>query len=174
MCGFGCPYCCCWSMHLLSYSSGSAEGFSQADKAINSAIKTGRWVMLKNVHLAPSWLIQLEKKLHRSASSPSPLNWLAVLLLVSVPLPVYLAVVPLEGWLSFLVGSCPSWRVFIPPEGWLSLLKDGCISLFWFNFSHGFSYSAFCLLVFHTHWIVVREIWHSLFLNFSATVLLLR
>src|SRR5277367_5142645 len=23
-----------------------------------------RWVMLKNVHLAPQWLLQLEKKLH--------------------------------------------------------------------------------------------------------------
>jgi dynein heavy chain 1 len=43
---------------------GSAEGFSQADKTINSASKTGRWVMLKNVHLAPQWLVQLEKKLH--------------------------------------------------------------------------------------------------------------
>lgn len=28
------------------------------------ACKTGRWVMLKNVHLAPQWLVQLEKKLH--------------------------------------------------------------------------------------------------------------
>jgi len=45
-------------------TAGSAEGFSQADKAINSATKSGRWVMLKNVHLAPQWLVQLEKKLH--------------------------------------------------------------------------------------------------------------
>lgn len=51
---------------LLCDCLGSAEGFSQANKAINSAIKSGRWVMLKNVHLAPSWLVQLEKKLHRS------------------------------------------------------------------------------------------------------------
>ncbi|KAB0405288.1 hypothetical protein E2I00_000718, partial [Balaenoptera physalus] len=55
---------------------GSAEGFNQADKAINTAVKSGRpecpriqagkvrWVMLKNVHLAPGWLMQLEKKLH--------------------------------------------------------------------------------------------------------------
>lgn len=43
---------------------GSAEGFGLADQAISSAIKTGTWVMLKNVHLAPSWLGQLEKKLH--------------------------------------------------------------------------------------------------------------
>ena len=45
-------------------NAGSAEGFSQADKTINSAAKSGRWVMLKNVHLAPQWLVQLEKKLH--------------------------------------------------------------------------------------------------------------
>uniref|UniRef100_A0A914WXS1 AAA+ ATPase domain-containing protein n=1 Tax=Plectus sambesii TaxID=2011161 RepID=A0A914WXS1_9BILA len=43
---------------------GSAEGFTQADSAINSANKSGRWVLLKNVHLAPQWLGQLEKKLH--------------------------------------------------------------------------------------------------------------
>ena len=45
-------------------SLGSAEGFSLAEKAISSASKTGRWVLLKNVHLAPQWLVQLEKKLH--------------------------------------------------------------------------------------------------------------
>jgi dynein heavy chain 1 len=49
---------------ITSIAIGSAEGFSQADKAINSASKSGRWVMLKNVHLAPQWLVQLEKKLH--------------------------------------------------------------------------------------------------------------
>ena len=40
------------------------EGFNEADKAINSATKLGRWVMLKNVHLALQWLVGLEKKLH--------------------------------------------------------------------------------------------------------------
>lgn len=35
-----------------------------AEKAVNSASKSGRWVLLKNVHLAPQWLAQLEKKLH--------------------------------------------------------------------------------------------------------------
>jgi len=49
---------------MTAIAIGSAEGFSQADKAINSATKSGRWVMLKNVHLAPQWLVQLEKKLH--------------------------------------------------------------------------------------------------------------
>ncbi|SAL98745.1 hypothetical protein [Absidia glauca] len=47
-----------------SVAMGSAEGFTLADQAISLAIKNGNWVMLKNVHLAPSWLGQLEKKLH--------------------------------------------------------------------------------------------------------------
>ncbi|XP_069694728.1 dynein heavy chain, cytoplasmic isoform X3 [Periplaneta americana] len=49
---------------IASIAIGSAEGFNQADRAINLAVKSGRWVMLKNVHLAPQWLVQLEKKLH--------------------------------------------------------------------------------------------------------------
>lgn len=56
---------------LTSVAIGSAEGFSQADKMINSAVKSGRWVMLKNVHLAPQWLVQLEKKLHTLHPNPS-------------------------------------------------------------------------------------------------------
>ncbi|CAO1413898.1 unnamed protein product [Diamesa tonsa] len=47
-----------------SIAIGSAEGFNQAERAINMACKTGRWVLLKNVHLAPQWLVQLEKKMH--------------------------------------------------------------------------------------------------------------
>ena len=35
---------------------GSAEGYDIAQKAIDSASKEGFWVILKNVHLAPSWL----------------------------------------------------------------------------------------------------------------------
>lgn len=49
---------------LTSIAIGSAEGFNQADRAINMAVKSGKWVLLKNVHLAPQWLVQLEKKLH--------------------------------------------------------------------------------------------------------------
>ena len=49
---------------MTSIAIGSEEGFAQADKAINTASKNGRWVLLKNVHLAPSWLVTLEKKLH--------------------------------------------------------------------------------------------------------------
>ncbi|XP_076442165.1 cytoplasmic dynein 1 heavy chain 1-like isoform X5 [Babylonia areolata] len=56
---------------MTSIAIGSAEGFSQAEKAINSSGKSGRWVLLKNVHLAPQWLVQLEKKLHNLAPHPS-------------------------------------------------------------------------------------------------------
>lgn len=42
---------------------GSQEGFTLADQAIAQAARQGSWVMLKNVHLAPTWLGQLEKKL---------------------------------------------------------------------------------------------------------------
>ncbi|KAI8974487.1 dynein heavy chain [Pilobolus umbonatus] len=54
-----------------SVAMGSAEGFGLADQAISTAIKTGYWVMLKNVHLAPSWLGQLEKKLHSMKPHPN-------------------------------------------------------------------------------------------------------
>ncbi|VDB95435.1 unnamed protein product [Peniophora sp. CBMAI 1063] len=46
-----------------SVAMGSQEGFALADQAIGVASRQGTWVLLKNVHLAPSWLGQLEKKL---------------------------------------------------------------------------------------------------------------
>lgn len=46
-----------------SVAMGSQEGFTLADQAISNAARQGSWVLLKNVHLAPSWLGQLEKKL---------------------------------------------------------------------------------------------------------------
>ncbi|KAM0751755.1 hypothetical protein T439DRAFT_218203 [Meredithblackwellia eburnea MCA 4105] len=46
-----------------SVALGSQEGFALADQAIAAAARTGNWVLLKNVHLAPSWLSQLEKRL---------------------------------------------------------------------------------------------------------------
>ncbi|POW15134.1 hypothetical protein PSTT_02339 [Puccinia striiformis] len=39
------------------------EGYRLANQAIAAAIQTGSWVLLKNVHLASSWLSQLEKSL---------------------------------------------------------------------------------------------------------------
>ncbi|XP_050037127.2 dynein heavy chain, cytoplasmic isoform X2 [Dermacentor andersoni] len=74
--------------NITSLAMGSAEGFSQAEKAINAASKNGRWVMLKNVHLAPQWLVQLEKKLH--ALQPHPAFRLFLTLEVHPKVPVNL------------------------------------------------------------------------------------
>ncbi|CAG8531180.1 10166_t:CDS:10, partial [Acaulospora colombiana] len=52
------------NVRCTSVAMGSQEGFNLADQAIAASIKNGNWVLLKNVHLAPSWLGQLEKKLH--------------------------------------------------------------------------------------------------------------
>eukprot|EP00124_Ichthyophonus_hoferi_P001082 Ihof_evm1s50 gene=Ihof_evmTU1s50 len=57
--------------NLQTIAIGSAEGYALADKAIASAARSGDWVLLKNVHLSPSWLMSLEKtKLH--ALNPQP------------------------------------------------------------------------------------------------------
>jgi dynein heavy chain 1 len=42
---------------------GSNEGPASADKAISNAAATGSWVLIKNVHLAPTWLQSLEKRM---------------------------------------------------------------------------------------------------------------
>lgn len=42
---------------------GSNEGLASADKAITTAAQTGSWVLIKNVHLAPTWLQSLEKRM---------------------------------------------------------------------------------------------------------------
>ncbi|KAF2672450.1 cytoplasmic dynein-like protein 1 heavy chain 1 [Microthyrium microscopicum] len=42
---------------------GSNEGLATADKAIGNAAATGAWVLIKNVHLAPTWLQSLEKRI---------------------------------------------------------------------------------------------------------------
>jgi dynein heavy chain 1, cytosolic len=43
---------------------GSPEAFAQVDQAIRNAGKSGSWVLLKNVHLVPNWLGELEKKIY--------------------------------------------------------------------------------------------------------------
>jgi dynein heavy chain 1 len=42
---------------------GSNEGLASADKAISNAAANGSWVLVKNVHLAPTWLQSLEKRM---------------------------------------------------------------------------------------------------------------
>lgn len=44
---------------------GSPEGYEMAEKSVSAAAKAGTWVLLKNIHLAPEWLMRLEKQLHR-------------------------------------------------------------------------------------------------------------
>ncbi|KAJ3290947.1 hypothetical protein HK104_006430 [Borealophlyctis nickersoniae] len=56
---------------VTSVAMGSAEGFTLAESAISGAMKTGTWVLLKNVHLAPAWLGQLEKRLHSMKANPN-------------------------------------------------------------------------------------------------------
>merc|ERR1712137_1169127 len=49
---------------MRAIAIGSPEGFELAEKSIYAATKSGGWVLLKNIHLAPQWLSKLEKKLH--------------------------------------------------------------------------------------------------------------
>ncbi|KAJ3107335.1 Cytoplasmic dynein 1 heavy chain 1, partial [Phlyctochytrium bullatum] len=52
------------SKKIVAVAMGSPEGFTLAENAISNGMKSGAWVLLKNVHLSPSWLSQLEKRLH--------------------------------------------------------------------------------------------------------------
>ena len=49
---------------------GSNEGLASADKAVSNAAATGSWVLVKNVHLAPTWLQSLEKRLNSLKPHP--------------------------------------------------------------------------------------------------------
>eukprot|EP01083_Nonionella_stella_P073778 199703_1 len=44
---------------------GYPDGYGKATDAVALAAKKGTWVLLKNVHLSPQWLANLEKRLHR-------------------------------------------------------------------------------------------------------------
>ena len=50
-----------------SVAIGSPEAFEQAERAIKTAASSGSWVLLKNVHLAPAWLVELEKTVYKLA-----------------------------------------------------------------------------------------------------------
>eukprot|EP00397_Hematodinium_sp_SG-2012_P000022 GEMP01000022.1.p1 GENE.GEMP01000022.1~~GEMP01000022.1.p1 ORF type:complete len:4594 (-),score=1270.22 GEMP01000022.1:1053-14834(-) len=49
---------------VASVAMGSPEGYPIADKGVLAASKQGTWLLLKNVHLCISWLMELEKKLY--------------------------------------------------------------------------------------------------------------
>ncbi|KAJ3019014.1 UNVERIFIED_CONTAM: hypothetical protein HDU68_010891 [Siphonaria sp. JEL0065] len=59
------------TVKLTSVAMGSQEGFQLAENAISTATREGSWVLLKNVHLAPSWLSQLEKRLQTLKANKS-------------------------------------------------------------------------------------------------------
>lgn len=50
---------------------GSPEAFGLVDTAIRNSAKSGSWVLLKNVHLAPAWLAELEKKIYNMPLDPN-------------------------------------------------------------------------------------------------------
>lgn len=47
---------------------GSEEGFIKADQVFNQALKDGSWVIFKNVHLAVTWLKDIEQQLYKSST----------------------------------------------------------------------------------------------------------
>ncbi|KAI4840996.1 dynein heavy chain [Plasmodium brasilianum] len=56
-------------MSLFSIAMGSEEGYISAEKIISSAQKNGGWVLLKNIHLSPKWLHELEKNIHKATTN---------------------------------------------------------------------------------------------------------
>ncbi|ORY65054.1 dynein heavy chain, N-terminal region 1-domain-containing protein [Pseudomassariella vexata] len=50
-------------VRCTNIAMGSNEGLTSADKAISNAAQVGNWVLVKNVHLAPTWLQSLEKRM---------------------------------------------------------------------------------------------------------------
>jgi dynein heavy chain 1 len=51
------------NISCTNIAMGSNEAVAMADKAISNAAATGTWVLVKNVHLAPTWLQSLEKRI---------------------------------------------------------------------------------------------------------------
>ncbi|KAJ1333646.1 dynein cytoplasmic 1 heavy chain [Microdochium nivale] len=50
-------------VRCTNIAMGSNESVASADKAISNAAQAGSWVLVKNVHLAPTWLQSLEKRM---------------------------------------------------------------------------------------------------------------
>jgi dynein heavy chain 1 len=51
-------------VRIKSIAMGSGEALDESTLAVTSAMQNGTWVLLKNVHLCPSYLDDLEKRLH--------------------------------------------------------------------------------------------------------------
>ena len=56
-----------------------------ADKSIDKAVSSGNWVMLRNVHLCPSWLRKLEKRLYTMSPRDSFRLFLCAEINTSIP-----------------------------------------------------------------------------------------
>ncbi|OTB20055.1 hypothetical protein K445DRAFT_313860 [Daldinia sp. EC12] len=50
-------------VRCTNIAMGSNESLASADKAVTNAAQVGSWVLIKNVHLAPTWLQSLEKRM---------------------------------------------------------------------------------------------------------------
>lgn len=50
-------------VRCTNIAMGSNESLASADKAVSNAAQVGSWVLVKNVHLAPTWLQSLEKRM---------------------------------------------------------------------------------------------------------------
>ncbi|RKP02777.1 hypothetical protein CXG81DRAFT_10371 [Caulochytrium protostelioides] len=57
-------------VRLAAVAMGSPESLTQADASIRAAMRSGTWVLLKNVHLSTAWLSTLEKQLHTMRAGP--------------------------------------------------------------------------------------------------------
>ncbi|CAI5743819.1 unnamed protein product [Peronospora destructor] len=95
-----------------SVSMGSSEGFDAAEKGLNTALKHGSWLLLRNVHLCPSWLVSVEKKLYNARESVHPNFRLFLTSAINPNLP------------ANLVRMCDIF-VFEPPSGMkLSMMRS--------------------------------------------------
>ncbi len=56
---------------LKSLSMGSDSGFAMAEKYVMTAAQKGSWVLLRNIHLCPKFIVRLEKQLHSLRPAPT-------------------------------------------------------------------------------------------------------
>eukprot|EP00917_Polyrhabdina_sp_WS-2016_P007442 GHVP01016658.1.p1 GENE.GHVP01016658.1~~GHVP01016658.1.p1 ORF type:complete len:4656 (-),score=837.71 GHVP01016658.1:4666-18633(-) len=50
---------------VTSIAIGTEDSNKAAEKAIDEAAQKGRWILMKNIHLSPNWLVEIERKLRR-------------------------------------------------------------------------------------------------------------
>jgi len=55
--------------NMVTIAMGTTESNQLADVQFKACLKSGRWILLKNVHLTPKYLLKIEKELHDAALS---------------------------------------------------------------------------------------------------------